>query len=179
MCKRTRGLYGFGVWPEPVQRVADFLLAAGVEATLEEFSGGTPTAQDAAEAAGADLAQIVKSMVFDCDGVAVVVMVPGDRRADKEKIAAAVGRTSARVATPEEVVAATGFEPGAVAPFPLPRVRHVFIDQTLLTHEQVWIGAGSPNHLARLRPADLAHLAKARQMDAVVGAKYHSPDGQR
>jgi prolyl-tRNA editing enzyme YbaK/EbsC (Cys-tRNA(Pro) deacylase) len=162
-----------------VQRVADFLLAAGVDATLEEFSAGTPTAEDAAEAAGADLAQIVKSMVFVCDGAPVVALVPGDRRADREKIAAAVGGTRARVATPEEVLEATGFEAGAVAPFPLPSVRHVFIDQTLLAHEHVWIGAGSPNHLARLRPADLAQLAKARQMDAVVEAKYHSEDVQR
>ena len=159
------------MWPEPVQRVADFLRAAGTEATLEEFPGGTPTAEDAAEAAGADISQIVKSLVFDCGGVPVVVMVPGDRRADREKVAAAVGVPKARVATPEQVLAATGFEPGAVAPFPLPRVEHVLIDRTLLAHEHVWIGAGSPNHMARIRPADLAQLAKARQTDAVAEAK--------
>ena len=167
------------MWPEPVQRVADFLLAAGAEARLEEFAGGTPTAEDAAEAAGADLAQIVKSMVFDCDGVPVVVLVPGDRRADAKKVAAAVGKARARIAKPDQVVRATGFEPGAVAPFPLPAIDHVLIDQTLLAHEYVWIGAGSPNHLARLRPTDLAQLAKARQMDAVVESKYHSGDVQR
>jgi prolyl-tRNA editing enzyme YbaK/EbsC (Cys-tRNA(Pro) deacylase) len=162
------------VWPEPVQRVADVLLAAGVEARLEEFPEGTPTARDAAEAAGAELGQIVKSIVFDCDGLPVLVLVPGDRRADGDKIAAAVGRAPARVATSEEVVAATGFPPGAVAPFPLHGITQVLIDQTLFVHEYVWIGAGSPNHLARVRPADLADLARARQMDAVAAAKYHS-----
>ena len=171
MRKRTRGRYGFAVWPEPVQRVADFLYAAGVEAVLEEFPGGTPTAEDAAEAAGADISQIVKSLVFDCDGVPVVVMVPGDRRADREKVAAAVGLAKARVASPEQVLAATGFEPGAVAPFPLPRVAHVLLDRGLLAHEHVWIGAGSPHHMARIRPADLIQLAKARQTDAVAEGK--------
>ena len=49
-------------------------------------------------------------------------MVPGDRRADSEKIARAAGATFARIAGPEEVAEATGFDPGAVAPFPLPKV---------------------------------------------------------
>lgn len=162
-----------------MQRVANYLLAAGVEARLEVFPDGTPTAEEAAKAAGADLGQIVKSLVFDCEGVPVVVLIPGDRRADEEKVAAAVGRAWARVAGPEQVVALTGFEPGSVAPFPLSQVQHVLIDRTLLAHEQVWIGAGSPNHLACLRPTDLAELARARQMDAVVEAKYDSTDVRR
>jgi prolyl-tRNA editing enzyme YbaK/EbsC (Cys-tRNA(Pro) deacylase) len=162
------------VWPEPVQRVADFLAAAHADARLEEFPEGTPTAEAAAKAAGAEIGQIVKSLVFDCDGDAVLVMVPGDRRADAAKIASAVGRPRARVANAEQVVAATGFAPGAVAPFPLRNVAHVLIDRTLFQHEHVWIGAGSPNHMAQIRPLDLAELARARQMDAVSDATYHS-----
>ena len=109
-------------WPEPVERVASYLRAAGAEVRVEEFANGTPTAQAAAKAVGCDLAQIVKSLVFDCDGRKVVVMVPGDRRADSEKIALAAGCSFARIAGAEEVSDATGFDPGAVAPFPLPRV---------------------------------------------------------
>ena len=48
-----------------------------VEARIEEFGEGTPTAADAANAAGAPIDQIVKSLVFACDGRAIVVMVPG------------------------------------------------------------------------------------------------------
>src|SRR5437879_5501471 len=121
-------------WPEPVERVASFLRQAGAEARLEEFESGTPTAQDAAEAAGCELAQIVKSLVFDCDGRPVLVLVPGDRRADRKKIAAAAGCSSVRIAGSEEVEEATGFAPGAVAPFPLPRIDRVFIDRRLLVH---------------------------------------------
>ena len=51
-------------WPEPVERVAAFLRAAGAEARVEEFRGGTPTARDAADAVGCELAQIVKSLLF-------------------------------------------------------------------------------------------------------------------
>ena len=73
-----------------------------------------------------------------------------------------------------EVEEATGFAPGAVAPFPLPKVDRVLIDQTLLAHETVWVGAGSHSHLAALSPAVLVRLARAQAMDAVQDSTYHS-----
>jgi prolyl-tRNA editing enzyme YbaK/EbsC (Cys-tRNA(Pro) deacylase) len=154
-------------WPEAVQRVAGFLREAGAEARLEEFQSGTPTAKDAAEAVGCELGEIVKSLVFSCDGRTVVVMVPGDRRADAAKVARELGCDKARIATADEVERATGFEPGAVAPFPLPRVDRVLIDRTLLARELVWVGAGSHRHMAGLVPAELVRLARATPMDAV------------
>src|SRR5213082_3379682 len=119
-------------WPEPVERVSAYLREAGAEVRVEEFKDGTPTAEDAARAVGCELGQIVKSLVFDCDGDPIVVLVPGDRRADRAKIAEAAGCRSAKIAGPEQVVEATGFAPGAVAPFPLPRVDRVLAERSLL-----------------------------------------------
>jgi Cys-tRNA(Pro) deacylase len=154
-------------WPEPVGRVAEFLRSSGAEARIEEFDDGTPTAEAAAKAVGCELSQIVKSLVFDVEGRAVVVMVPGDRRADGKKVARAAGAAKAKIAGPEQVEQATGFVPGAVAPFPLPRVDSVLMEQTLLTHDLVWIGAGSTRHMAGLAPTELVRLARARPVDAV------------
>jgi prolyl-tRNA editing enzyme YbaK/EbsC (Cys-tRNA(Pro) deacylase) len=100
--------------------------------------------------------------------------VPGDRRADGAKIAKAVGAGSARVATRDEVVAATGFPPGAVAPFPLPKVESILLEQTLLTRDYIWVGAGSEHHLARLPSTELLRLSRGQQMDAVEDRTYHS-----
>jgi Cys-tRNA(Pro) deacylase len=157
-------------WPDAVERVAAFLREGGIEARIEEFEAGTPTADDAARAVGCKLEQIVKSLVFDCDGRPFVVLVPGDRRADSRKVARAAGSRSAKIAGPDEVRSATGFAPGAVAPFPLPKVDRVLVDRQVLVHDRVWIGAGSPRHMAVLAPADLVRLAKAEPMDAVVEA---------
>ena len=154
-------------WPEPVERVTAYLREAGAEVRVEEFAEGTPTADAAARVIGCDLGQIVKSLVFDCGGRPVVVLVPGDRRADAAKIAQAAGSPFARIAGTEEVKDATGFEPGAVAPFPLPRVATVFIERTLLAQSVLWIGAGSSNHMASLTPTELLRLSRARPMDAV------------
>jgi prolyl-tRNA editing enzyme YbaK/EbsC (Cys-tRNA(Pro) deacylase) len=154
-------------WPEPVERVASFLRRSGAEARIEEFTVATPTALEAARAAGCELAQIVKTVVFDCGGRFVVALTPGDRRADAAKVAEAARTARAKVARSAQVVEATGFEPGAVAPFPLPGVASVFIDQTLLTHDKVWVGAGSTSHLATLSPAELVRLTHAQPGDFV------------
>jgi prolyl-tRNA editing enzyme YbaK/EbsC (Cys-tRNA(Pro) deacylase) len=147
--------------------VASFLREAKVEARVEEFADGTPTAEDAARAAGCALGQIVKSLVFLCDERPILVMVPGDRRGDSAKIAAAAGCERAKIAGAEDVMKATGFDPGGVAPFPLAGVERVFVDHALLTHDVVWVGAGSSRHMAVLAPADLVRLTQARAIDAV------------
>jgi prolyl-tRNA editing enzyme YbaK/EbsC (Cys-tRNA(Pro) deacylase) len=154
-------------WPDEVERVAAYLRDAGAESRVEEFPEGTPTAEDAARAVGCELGQIVKSLVFDCDGRPIVVLVPGDRRADRRKVGAAAGCSTARIAGPQQVQDATGFRPGAVAPFPLPRVHSIYVDRSLLQHRLVWIGAGSPRHMAALAPTELVRLARAQPMDAV------------
>jgi prolyl-tRNA editing enzyme YbaK/EbsC (Cys-tRNA(Pro) deacylase) len=154
-------------WPEEVERVAAFLRDSGAESRLEEFAEGTPTAEDAAKAVGCELSQIVKSLVFDCDGRSILVMVPGDRRADRAKIGEVAGCSKARIAGADQVRAATGYEPGAVAPFPLKDVKAVFLDRSLLGHPLVWIGAGSERHMAALAPTELMRLSKAEPMDAV------------
>ena len=142
----------------------------GVEARIEEFEAGTPTALDAARAVGCKLGQIVKSLVFECGGKWVVALIPGDRRADSAKIARAAGAPRAKIASPEQVEKATGFVAGAVAPFPLPRVDRVLVDRGLLSHKRVWIGAGSPRHMAMIAPGDLVRLARAQAMDVVEAA---------
>jgi prolyl-tRNA editing enzyme YbaK/EbsC (Cys-tRNA(Pro) deacylase) len=154
-------------WPPEVERVASYLRMAAVDARLEEFMSGTPTAAEAARAIGCDLSQIVKSLVFVCDGKFVLALVPGDRRADEGKVAATVGAVSARVASADEVRRATGFEPGAVAPFPRAEVDRVLLERLLLAHEVVWTGAGSSRHMASITPADLLRLARAEQADLV------------
>jgi prolyl-tRNA editing enzyme YbaK/EbsC (Cys-tRNA(Pro) deacylase) len=151
-----------------VQRVSSFLRDAGADARIEEFSSGTPTALEAAAAVGCELDQIVKSLVLVCDGRAVVALVPGDRRGDPAKVARAAGTENARIAKADEVEQATGFSPGAVAPFPLPRVETVLMERTLLKHPLVWAGAGSPRHLVGLPPGDLGRLARARPLDIVT-----------
>lgn len=149
----------------PVERVRGFLREARAEARVEEFARGTPTAAHAAQAVGCELRHIVKSLVFDCDGRVALAMVPGDRRADAAKVAAAAGAASASIASPPRVREATGFEPGAVSPFGLAHVDAVLVDRAILGLDTVWVGAGSTRHMAGVAPAELVRLTRARAAD--------------
>ncbi len=162
-----------GAWPAEVERVAVFLRDAGAEARLEEFSLATATSTEAAEAIGCELRQVVKSLVFVCDGLPVVVLVPGDRRAAVAKVARAAEAADTRIARADEVQAATGFTPGSVAPFPGTGAR-VLVEQTLLAEPLVWAGAGSTRHMVALAPAELVRLARGQPMDVVEEPAYHS-----
>jgi prolyl-tRNA editing enzyme YbaK/EbsC (Cys-tRNA(Pro) deacylase) len=155
-------------WPEPVERVARVLREGRVEARIEEFKKGTPTAADAAAATGAPIEQIVKSLVFSCDGRAIVVMVPGDARADTAKVGSEAGCGTVKSVRSQEVERLTGFPAGGVAPFPLLGIATVLVERSLMAHEVVWIGAGSSRHMAALAPADLARLARARPAAVIV-----------
>lgn len=154
-------------WPEPVERVAVFLRAAGAESRLEEFPAVVASAQDAAKAIGCDLDQIVKSLVFVCGDRSVLALVPGDRRADPAKVGVAAGTTTVRVARPPEVVAATGLSPGGVGPFPPPAGVPIFIERTLLSRPVVWVGAGSDRHMVMVSPTELVRLTTGSTVDIV------------
>jgi prolyl-tRNA editing enzyme YbaK/EbsC (Cys-tRNA(Pro) deacylase) len=154
-------------WPAGVERVAAVLRETRVESRVEQLEEGTATAAEAAAAVGCGLAQIVKSLLFACDDRWALAMVPGDRRADRAKIASEAGAAKASTAGPDDVVRITGFPAGGVAPFPLPGVHTILLEQTMLGHDVVWIGAGSPQHVAALTPADLIRLSRARVVDIV------------
>ena len=124
--------------------------------------GGTPTARAAAAAVGCELAQIVKSLVFVCDGAYVLALVPGDRRADEAAIAAhARAAESSRSRGPDEVVHATGFEPGRRRAVPAAR-GHADADGQGLLPPRASSGSApaAPSHMAALPPAELQRLSR-------------------
>ena len=90
-----------------VQRVLEAAARKGV--TLEDtvFADSTHTASDAARAVGAELAQIVKSLVFvtspdDGSLEPIICLVSGADRVDLERLAAVVGRRDIRRAMRQE-----------------------------------------------------------------------------
>lgn len=153
-----------GAQPDPVARVARFLADAGAEARLQQFPEGTATAEAAADAIGCTIDQIVKSLLYVCDNALVLVMVPGGGRADPERVRAAMAASNAKMLPRALVEKTTGFPVGGVAPFPLPALTSALLDESLLRHELVWIGAGSHLHMAGLAPQELARLTRARTL---------------
>ena len=49
-------------------------------------------------------------------------------------------------------------------------VERIFMDNRLLAQERLWVGAGSPNHLAGLPPGELVRLSRAEPADVSAGS---------
>lgn len=147
------------------QRVVDAAEALGLQIELREFPEGTRTAQDAANAIGCEIAQIVKSLVFVADGEPVVAFTSGEHQLDTAKLARAAGATDVRKATPDEARDATGFAIGGTPPFGHAMAVRVFFDETLLHYDEVWAAGGTPSSVFAIRPRDLLDKTGAIVVD--------------
>ena len=143
-----------------IDRVKIAAAAAGLEIEVVSFPQGTKTAVQAADAVGADVGEIVKSLVFAVDGEPVVALVPGDRRLDTAKLAhlAGAATTATRVSL-DDVRAATGFVAGGTPPFAHVNDLRVFADEGLRRFDRVWAAAGTPHTVFQLTVVDLDRIA--------------------
>jgi prolyl-tRNA editing enzyme YbaK/EbsC (Cys-tRNA(Pro) deacylase) len=147
--------------PSSRERVRAALNAAGLDCEIVETPASARTAVEAAAAVGASVAQIVKSLVFLCDGRPVLALVAGDNRLDESLLAEVAGGRITR-ADAAGVREHTGFAIGGVAPLgslhPLP----AFCDVDLLAHEEVWAAAGAPHAVFRVAPGALVAAVGAQ-----------------
>ena len=149
-----------------VQRVLDAARRKGVELEVTVFDESTHTAEEAARAVGAELGQIVKSLVFvlpDEDAVPepVLCLVSGPNRVDLGRLAAVLGRSDVRRANAREANDLTGFVIGGIPPFGHPRRVRVVMDPDLGRFEVVWAAAGLPTAVFPVAPGVLRMLADA------------------
>ncbi|HUQ43379.1 MAG TPA: YbaK/EbsC family protein [Candidatus Limnocylindria bacterium] len=147
-----------------VQRVLDVAARKGVTLEVIAFPDSTHTAADAARVVGAEIGQIVKSLVFILENEGgelepVVCLVSGANRVDLERLAAVLGRRDVRRATAREADELTGFTIGGIPPFGH-RAR-VIMDPDLGRYETVWAAAGLPTVVFPVAPSVLRMLADA------------------
>src|SRR2546422_1550350 len=132
--------------PSAPQRVRAALSAAGVAARIEEFPSSTRTAQEAADAVGTSVGQIVKSLVFLAGGAPVLALVSGANRLDPDRLAALTGVDVGK-ADADAVRQATGYSIGGVPPTGFPAPIPTFIHRDLLQYDILLAAAGSPPHV--------------------------------
>lgn len=149
-----------------VQRVLDAAAKKGVALEVTAFSESTHTAEEAAAAVGAELAQIVKSLVFvapDDDGGLrpIVCLVAGHNRVDIARLAAVASEPEIRRATAREAHNLTGFAIGGIPPLGHSRPVPVIMDPDLGRFQTVWAAAGTSNAVFPVPPATLRLLANA------------------
>lgn len=147
------------------QRVLDAAARKAVTLEIVLFDESTHTAEEAARAVGAELGQIVKSLVFvavtDDGPEPVMALVSGTNRVEIARLAAVVGLSGLRRATAQEAHDMTGFVIGGIPPVGHQRTMRVVMDPDLGRWPTVWAAAGTPNAVFEVPPGTLRILANA------------------
>ena len=149
-----------------VTRVLEAAARKGVTLRVVTFEESTHTAVEAAAAVGAELGQIVKSLVFvaprpESDPEPIVCLVSGPNRVDIARLAAVAGEPEIRRATAREANDLTGFVIGGIPPIGFGRTLRVIMDPDLGRYPTVWAAAGLPTAVFEVPPATLRTLANA------------------
>ncbi len=140
--------------------------ALGLTPEILRFPEGTRTAEQAAAAVGCELGQIVKSLVFLCDGQPVLALTSGANRVDTTRLGELLGGKIAR-ADADGVREATGYAIGGTPPFGHERMLRAVVDRALLTYDTVWAAAGTPDTVFELTPDELLRASGAKAADFV------------
>ena len=145
-----------------LQRVAKAADDLGLDIRIVEMDQSTRTAQEAADAAGCSVAQIVKSLIFERadDATLVLVLVSGAHNANMDVLKRHAGADLVR-ADPRKIREQTGFAIGGVAPIGHLIDLPVLMDETLLKHATVWAAAGKPNAVFEVKPGRLSDAVGA------------------
>ncbi|WBU38573.1 YbaK/EbsC family protein [Homoserinibacter sp. YIM 151385] len=143
-----------------VERFRERVAALGVELDIRVMTERTHTAQEAAEALGCRVEQIVKSLVFEADGAALLVLASGPTRVDTAWLGEQLGTTISK-ADAALVKRASGYSIGGVPPFAHDERIRTVVDRELLGLEELWAAAGSDRSLFPIAPALLMRLAEA------------------
>ena len=153
--------------PDPaIQRVLDAAARKGVAIEVSVFDQSTHTAADAAAALGAELGQIVKSLVFvasDSSGQLepIICLISGPNRVDVARLAAVTGEPDIRRATANEARDLTGFSIGGIPPIGHSQPARVVMDPDLGRFPMVWAAAGTGTAVFPVPPGTLRTLANA------------------
>jgi prolyl-tRNA editing enzyme YbaK/EbsC (Cys-tRNA(Pro) deacylase) len=131
----------------------------GLAVELKTLDNSTATVAQAASALGVQEGQIAKSIVFVMDGEPVMVVASGRHRIDRDKVCDALDCAEGRIASSDEVRAATGFAIGGVPPIGhgLP----VVFDTALMEYEVIYAAGGDGNTLFVVAPRQLAGCVHA------------------
>jgi Cys-tRNA(Pro)/Cys-tRNA(Cys) deacylase len=132
------------------------LAVLGIPHQVLRHPGPLRSLEQAAEERGQRPEQIIRSIVFrTAAGEFVMVLVAGPGQIAWPALRAYLGQSRLTTASEEELVNATGYTRGAVAPFGLPQPMRVLVDRAVLNEDVVSMGSGIQGTAVVLRSVDL------------------------
>ena len=141
------------------QKIQDYLNSLGYNYTVIEHAESTRTAQEAADRAGCELGQIVKSLIFrgKTSGKPILVLTSGANRVNEKRISEYAGESISR-ADADFVRTVTGYAIGGVPPIGHTEKMETYLDEDFMQYQVIWAAAGTPKAIFELKTVELQKM---------------------
>lgn len=142
--------------------VHNYLVEAGVDHEIVQLPALSTTARRAAGLLGVRLHEIVKCLLFITDDGPLVCLVSGDAQVDVDRVRDEAHTGRCTLAPPADVLALTGYRPGAMPPCALDTALPVLADQAIFEQHVLYCGGGTTTTMLKIRSDDLRSLIEPR-----------------
>ena len=136
------------------EKMKEYMIANGIKGEHLTFEEPCHSVEAAARAANATPEDLVKNIcLVDSDGRLIIAIVKGEDRVSTKRIGKAPGVNSPRIATPDEILAKSGYPVGGVPSFGYEGL--FIIDPKVMEKELVYTGGGSTYSLIKISTKEL------------------------
>lgn len=143
------------------KKLRDYITSRSIQAEHITFANCCHSVEEAAEAAGTDPGNIIKSIcMLTPENRLVVAIVMGTDRVSTKKVAAALETGRPRMATPDEILELTGYPCGGTPSFGYEAT--FIVDPAVLDRDMVYSGGGSEYSLTKIPAREILRVNNAQ-----------------
>lgn len=151
--------------PARITRATIVLDRLGIEYVLHEYvvaeRVGAGYGEAVAKAIGLPANRVLKTLVVEVDGAAVIAVVPVAARLSTRLLARTAGGKRAEMAVPAVAERLTGYVTGGISPFGQKQVLDLYVDSSAREHETIAVSGGSRGIQLEISPTDLIAVTNA------------------
>lgn len=151
--------------PARTTRATVALDRIGIEYVLHEYAVaeqvGAGYGKAVATAIGLPASRVLKTLVAEVDGAAVIAVVPVTARLSTRLLARAAGGKRAEMVTPATAERLTGYVTGGISPFGQKQSLDLYVDSSARAHETVAVSGGVRGVQLEISPDDLIEVTSA------------------
>ena len=121
-----------------------------------EEKGGTAVS---ARELGVDEHCVVKTLIMEDDRkTPLIVLMHGDRQVSTRELARVIGARSVSPCSPETACKHSGYQVGGTSPFGTRKEMPVYMEETILGLEKIYINGGKRGYLVGLDPLEVVRF---------------------
>jgi Cys-tRNA(Pro) deacylase len=156
----------------PITTAVRALRAAGVTFAphLYDYIGHGGT-KHAAESLHVDEHAVIKTLVMEVHDKRkqfLLALMHGDREVSTKELARVLGVKTVSPASEADLEKSTGYISGGVSPFGTRTPLAVYIEETILGLEKIYINGGKRGFLVEISPAELIRVLKAVPIQVAI-----------